>query len=440
MRLSEKYKSSRLYYIFNFHEEHAYGRSIMLISATLSTGALKLISGVFYTGFLIANDIDIVNVGVINFIPYLTSAFCIFSPYVLERFRKRKAILITGRLIYYTLYILGVTVMPYFIKDKAAKVIAFAVIIFVSNAVNSLTNPGFSVWHINFIPDSVRADYFGNQQIVTCTLSGLVVLFSGLAADALSSSPYEKSVLFVLRYIAYAMMLIEIYVLSKPREYPYEKKAQPRLRNIFTLPLANKKFLLSVSLVFSWTFCQTLSTSFFEYYQLNSAGIKYTFFGVIEMAYVAFLLVLSNPWRREIRKRGWVKVFALTGLAYCPTVIVYAFTNAVNYLYVMLPMRLAQHFLGVGLNLTYANLPFINLPREDGTNYMSFYLLFFNVFGFLGVLTGTAFVAAVKTVTLPLTGTVLEGAQVLIIIQGVLQGLISLAALFLAPRLEVDER
>ena len=155
----------------------------MLVSSIIVTSNTFLTAGIFHTAFLIANDIDIVKVGIISFIPFLANTFSIFSPFILERFERRKGILTLGRLLYYTLYILGVTLLP-LVKGQNAKVISFAVIVFISNVINALTVTGYAAWHVNHTQQG-RADYISYMQTLSYVFTGIVLIASSLIADKL---------------------------------------------------------------------------------------------------------------------------------------------------------------------------------------------------------------------------------------------------------------
>ncbi|MEG0663761.1 MAG: hypothetical protein RR483_01525, partial [Clostridia bacterium] len=52
--------------LFNFNNEAAKGRTFILISAVFSSIITALTSGIFYTGFLLVNNINIVEIGIIG--------------------------------------------------------------------------------------------------------------------------------------------------------------------------------------------------------------------------------------------------------------------------------------------------------------------------------------------------------------------------------------
>ena len=281
----------------------------MILSAVTVSVINWLTTGLFYTSFLMTNGIDIVNIGILTFVPYIANCFSIFSPSILERFQKRKLLLAASRLAYYSLNILGITVLPLFVSDPQLKMILFVAIVFSANIINALFSSGYSVWHVKFIPDHVRADYFSMNQLLTAFIGCGAALLSSFVADALSGSAYENTIIVVFRYAAFALGALDVLLLSLPKEYPYSRsKELPKLRHIVTKPFTHKKFAITMAIVFVWTFCVNAPQSTLNYYLINDVGVSYSFIYIINMFYPFFLLAFLPLWNRFLRAKGCLSV------------------------------------------------------------------------------------------------------------------------------------
>ena len=401
--------------MFGFGEERARGRSCMMISAVFEHMISSLSTGVFYTSFLMINGIDLVNIGIIAFVPYIANCFSIFSPSILERFRKRKLVLAIARGSVYGLNILGITVLPNFVHDPSARVVWFVIIVFAANIINGLFRSGYSVWHVNFIPEKVRANYFSVKMLVQSFIGCGTALISSIIADALTGSAYEETIIIAFRYVAFLMGMLDVFFLCLPKEYPYERTAAaPKLRDIVVMPFGNRKFLLTMLVVFIYTFCNNVPASALNYYLLDDVGVQYTFVYTINMFYPFFLLAFLPMWKRVLGRLGWFKTFAWTELALLPTNLLYSFIASTNYFWLMPTVRLTQHFFGVGHNMANENMVFINLPKADQTNYVAFHTLVTNIAAFLGMMAGTGFIAAFPDLQLTLGSFTFGNVQVLL--------------------------
>lgn len=418
----KKFSNLSVFSILNFSSPEAKGRCSMLASAVTAGIVNNLTGGIFYTGFLIANDIDIVNVGIISFIPHIASLFSIFSPMLLERFQKRKVLLAILKLLYYSLNILGITLLPTLVHDKQLKVLFFAVILFLAGIINSIATSGYSSWQVNFIPDKVRADYFTLQHLFSNLMAGIVIVCSGMIADALSGSEKQIEIITLLRFVAFGLAIIDIIILSLPKEYPYKHSYQKlSLVSIFTTPFKCKPFILVMAVVFSRNFSSILSGSTLNYYLLNDVGVKYTFINGISAVYFIFFIIFSKFWKQLIYRKGWLLTFAIAQLIWVPSQMLYAFTTTSNYVWLMLIVRLTQHFLGVGISVTVSNMAFIHLPESDRTNYISFFTITSSVSNFLGMMSGTLLTSMLQNATLNLFGFKMVGAQMVIFIQSLFE-------------------
>ena len=218
--LVARLRSTGFYRLYNLKDEMAQGRTVMLTSSIIINVIAWMTGSLFYTSFLMENGIDLVKIGVISFVPYIANCFSIFAPSILERFARRRWVLFAGRLTYYTLNILAVTIMPMVVRDQALKMVLFTIIIFAANIINALFSGGYAAWHLNFIPESVRAEFLASSSIVSGFVGLGMGLVSSLIADAFVASPYAYTIIVALRFAAYGLALVEMWALASPVEYP----------------------------------------------------------------------------------------------------------------------------------------------------------------------------------------------------------------------------
>ncbi len=424
-RIISRFRHSGFSRVFNFGGSRARGRCVMLGYNTISACSGFLTGGVFYTGFLAANDIDIVDLGIISFLPLLANLFSIFAPLILERFPKRRWLIVSSRFLSYTISILGITLLPSIVTDKAVKVICFGAIVFVAQLFSALADCGTVIWHLQFIPDDVRTEYFSYQQIISTTISSSLLLVSSLIADAVKASSNQLAILYTFRIIGYVLAVIAVVIVALPKEYPYpQKEVSIRLKNVFTLPFQHKKYLSTMALIALWTLNSYFTSSTIYYYLLQNVGATYTFINFIDASYAVFLIFFSPCWRRYIRRNGYFYTVGVTAMLHCPTTLLYAFITPGNHIWLMLVVRMTQHLLGAGLNLAWANMPFINMPPEDQTNYQVFYSIVTNVCAMIGLVISTSFISMTRNWTLTLFGRTFESVPLLLFAQGVGQLLI----------------
>ena len=376
--------------IYNLKDDHAKGRLISLGSSLITSMYNVFITGIFYTGFLSMYDISITGVGIISFIPYIASCVSVFSGMLLERIRNRKPWLLASKIVFYALYILATTLMPQFVTDPRQRLWWFIGILFVAYAEYALFSPGITQWFYAFYPqdNERRTRYIVLNQVFSSMMSSTVLLLSGVLADAVAGSPHQAQLILGCRYFAFVLVLIDVGMQACAREYPSEAHEKIRFSQVFTLPFRYRKFLLGMLLTFIWNYVANLNNGLWAYHLLNHMRFPYTLINAMSVMYTLILIFTNTLWKRVLHRYSWIKTFGIACLLFVPTEFIFFFmTKKTTFLYV--PVSVWQNLLSVGLNLSYANVLYMNLPEENSTTHIAFYSIGVNLFAFLGLMTGT---------------------------------------------------
>ena len=376
--------------IFNLRHQDAKGRSITLASVVLSALYNVFITGLFYTGFLSMYGMSITDAGIVTFIPFIGNLFSVFSSKLLARFRRRKPVLIIAKIYFYAMYILATNIMPYFVAQPQERLIWFAVIIFLAYAVYAPFSTGFTVWFYSFYPkdNERRTKFLLYQQALSTVMSSVVLIFSSILTDAVADSPFQEELILGLRYFAFVLVAVEIAIQACAKEPSYDREQPLQIRKVFTLPFRYRKFLYCMLLMFAWNYIANLPNGVWNYHLLNHMHFSYTLINAMSVMYTVFFLLLSNAWRKLLRRFSWVKTFGIALLCWVPTEALF-FTMTPERTFLYIPLCVMQNILNVGLNLSYANILYLNLPEENATTHIAFNTIGCNLFAFLGLLTST---------------------------------------------------
>ena len=376
--------------IFNLRDEEAKGRVISLCSVVLTAVYNVFITGLFYTGFLSMYGMSITDAGIVTFIPFIGNLFSIFSSKILSHFKRRKPVLIAAKIFFYAMYILATTIMPLFVEDPHARLMWFIGILFVAHAVYAPFATGFTVWFYRFYPadNERRSKYLMVQQAFSTVMSSLVLIFSSVLTDAVAGSPHQHELILGLRYLAFALVMVEIAIQARAKEYSPAGENSLQLRQVFTLPFRYRKFLNCMLFMFAWNFIANLPNGVWNYHLLNHMHFSYTLINAMSVMYTVILIFTAPFWRRLLKRYSWIKTFGLAVLIWVPTEVLFFFMTP-DRAFMYIPLCIWQNLLAVGLNLSYANILYINLPEENSTAHIAFYSIGCNLFAFLGLLTGT---------------------------------------------------
>lgn len=405
-------------------DEEGRARASIIMSGVMGTIYGAFISGTFYTGFLLALGIDIVNIGVISTISLITGFFNIFSPMFLNRFKSRRKLLIITRLIYHTVNILGVTILPFLPLSTDGKIAMLCVFVFIAGSIANITSPGFSAWHVVYLGDNqMRTKYLSLQMVINGTVQAVTVLLSGQLATFVTSFGAELEITFIviLRLLGFVLAMVEIFFLVRPKEPEYHNsETGTSLIAIVRDPFRYKIFLMTVLIVFVWNFAAYLSSSAFSAYVLGTLKITYGEITVIDSLYCLFLFLLIPFWRKYLASHSMFKVLIFNMALYGMGWWIALFFTKENAFILYPVLRIAQHIIGTGLNLTFGNLPWVHMPVKDRTTCLAFYSLMANIFALLGQICGTAFIAATEDMTFNLLFLRLDSVQMLMLIQSII--------------------
>ncbi len=426
--------------VFNFKDPDARGRCCVLIYMVVEGFLIYITSGIFYTGFLSGYGIDIVNVGILSFIPYIASLFVIFTPALLNKFPKRRWVLGISKFLYYFIILVGQNLLPVIVKDPSGRIAGLIVIIFVASIFNVIATSGYAAWHIRFQPEEVRAYYLNVTQFLTALVSGVLVLASGWITDTVAKLGAGQLEFIVgFRYFAFALAVADVVFLLIPREVEYPVLHQPRLSDILLIPLKNSRFMLTMVIVFLWQFSLTCYSSFLNVYLIENIGMSYTFYNIIIFLYAPFFIFSMGFWQKMIKRTSWFMAFAIALIVVAPLQIVYGFVQPgpLCYIPLLLIVRLPQHFAGVGHNVAFANFQYVNMPLTNRECYTSFYQVVFNLGALAGLIFGTVFTAMTKDLAFTAFGYTYEtGTPLLTMLCGVIQLIIVAYILLLRKHLE----
>ena len=179
--------------LYNYENEYSTGRACILWSNILGSVSGIFISGTFYTAFLMENGIDIVQVGIISLIPYISWVFNLFTPKLYSKIKRRRYLLLFSSVFYNTCVILATTIMPKFVAEPGARTAWFAVLLLLGNSVNALLGGGATVWQLKFLPkqDDHRSYHLSVIYFVNNLFGTITALGAAFLADALAGLPAQ---------------------------------------------------------------------------------------------------------------------------------------------------------------------------------------------------------------------------------------------------------
>lgn len=392
----------------------------------------NLTGGSFFTGLLIVLQADDAFVGLITMITFGANLLQLLAPYILERFTRRKPILIAVKLFIHLVNIAFVGLIPFLPAAQQTRLVFLGFSIFLVNALNAFIGPGFSVWHIAHVPPKVRVQYFSLVSMLNGVLVAVFNLLSSGVVDLFRAKGQELTGLSLLRAAALVVAVVDILLLLRIKELPLPKASKKiGLRSLLRLTWRYPVYLRSVLVVVLWSLVANMPGSFYSVYLLRELGINYSTIMQVAAFNVVVLVSTTFIWRKIYLKHSWLRPLGLAIMATAPHYFILAFVSK-NLLF-LYPLGILWSFLcACGINMAFSSVAFINLPADNQTMHLAFY----STANFLAALAaatlGRTFVTRLSGLRYSLLGVPFGEKQTLMLVVGSLLFLVGLAVLHLA--------
>jgi len=213
-KLVERYRRSTWYPAFNLQSDEGKARTALVAANVPAAIVNGLTGGAFYSGLLAGHGFNMVDISIVSTIPFITSLFSFFTPYILKPFPKRRVILSVALILYYLINIVGITVLPELAHNETERFWGLIAIVFVSNSIRFLFN-GYTPWHAPYYTPEVRNTFQSANTFISNISSSAVMLLTSLIVDA-SEGPMQLVIISVLRYISFGIAIIYVWLLQIP--------------------------------------------------------------------------------------------------------------------------------------------------------------------------------------------------------------------------------
>ncbi len=378
------------------------------------------IGGTFFTGLLLLMDADDGFIGMTTMISTAANMLQMFTPLLLERFPRRKVLLLTLYAIMMALNILFIGLIPLFPMQQQARLALVAATILAVNVINALISSGISIWHVQSLRPNVRNAFFSLVSMTVGAVVAIINLVGSGIVDLFRLQGMEYEGLMLLRVLSAILMGINIVTIAKIREYPYhtsEKKFT--LSDVFIKPLREKLYLRTVWVAFLWNFTANIPGSYYTVYLLDNLGLSYTFIMLINFINVPVVLLATPLWNKLLwRKSRFAILYMSMSIFLLHYVLLSFVTNGALWLYAV--AMILNFLLAAGINLSFMGIPYVNMPAESQTSHLGFYSTMANVAAFLGVTLGRQFILGTEGYTLNLLGFSMGNKQYILLLTAAL--------------------
>ena len=358
------------------------------------------VGGNFFTGIMLLLNADDAFIGLMSIFVFSANLLQILSSMLLERFKSRKKLLIIVRLIVQFINIVFIGVIPLFPINDQAKLVILGASVLILNVLSALISPGFSVWHIQLIPQHVRVKYFSFLSMTNGIIVAVFNLIGSAIVDHFGSLGLEVWGFAVMRIIAFGVLIYDLFLLSRMKEEPYPlSEKRTTLADLLIKPFKETRYLRVVAFAFTWCLIANIPGSYYSVYLLRNLEVSYSFITIINMLNVPILVLLTPVWSRILHRFSWLKTCNIAILLYAVHYLLLGFIDKGNVMWLYPTTLIYAFILAVGINLSFTNVPYLNIPEKNQTIFISFYTTMNNLGALIGVTFGREFIAATESLS-----------------------------------------
>lgn len=416
-------------------DEDDRNRNYVIGTAQSCNVAGNLMGGSIFTGLLIYLQADNGLLGLFAIAGALINLCQFFSPLVLERFPRRKSLLIKIRIFsgIVNLFIIGAIPFLPFAVDQKTQLLFIAVIGL--GFINSLVAPGYSAWHINLIPEEKRVDYFSIVQLVGTILIPTIMLGATKLLDIYRAAGQDLLGFTILRAIAGIFIVLDIYCLIRLPEKPVPPVHAVGFKKMFLAPIFNKPFMLCILICSLWGFCAGLPGPYFLAYQLQELKMDYSYIFLLGFISMPLSLLFTPLWRKVIAYKSWRLPCIIIFVFQAFTFTMFGLTSQDRLFLYPIAVIIAGCFTPAS-NIVIGMLPFTYLPEQNQSGFLGFYTTVLTLAGLLSATVGRNFMLATENSVFTLGGLSLQNTQALMLGGALLYLLSLLVVILVLPRLK----
>jgi Na+/melibiose symporter-like transporter len=384
-------------------------RYIVLSSYTL--GIASTCANAFMTPFYLMLGADNAFIGLLSVIPTAGNMLQVFSATFLERFPKRRKILIGSRIANYTLNIVAIGLIPYIGGPNTLRLSFLLAISFLMTVMTAMTSPGFSIWQIKNIPQEIRSNFVSFQtalymvMITPVSLGVSRIIDRFIAKDAGAGHAHFLAGTAVLRAVAVVFAAYDVFCLLRIKEQPNEVPVKaPSLVESLIAPLREKRYLVNVAMVALYTFPGAFYGSYYSFYLYQNLKLDLTTIATFSALSAPLSFIFYPLWGRIITRIHYYRALYIVlplSVAQC---VAAAFTTKDNYLVFYSLSMLLGTVGGPGASIAFYNIQFDSLPKANQTNFIGFWSTVSSAVAMVSALLGREFMKFTSSLTADGTG------------------------------------
>lgn len=382
---------------------------------TASLGLFSITTSGFLAAFALALGANNLQIGILAALPFIMQILQLPSIWLVEKFRKRKAIaLITwfpAQMLWFPM-----ALIPFFIGVPSSRAISILLVLMTFRGLlAAVSNCGWNGWIRDLIPQTVLGRIFSKRLAMATVSSIIFSLGAAFFVDYWRNQVPSESVILGYSYVIlfgalFLGMASPVFMSLMPEPSMQTIPGlQPSIRERLTAPIRDRNFRHLIQFLFSWGFASNLAIPFFAVYMLKRLELPLSWVIGLSILSQLFNIFFLRVWGRFVDRFGNKAVLSLCASLYLLVILGWIFTTMPERYFLTIPLLLFLHvFAGIanaGVTLTVGTIGLKLSPKGEATSYLAGASLATNLGAGLGPLVGGLMADFFSTRQLDLTFT-----------------------------------
>lgn len=316
--------------------------------------------------------------GMLASFPALFSAiFQLSAPYALNKFKKRKELVLIPVLLNALSWLLILSTI--FISVEIALPLLLIFFTFYA-ATNAFAGTLWSSWIADIVPKNMRGYFFGKRNGITQLVSLVSTLLAGILIGFLENGTTALG-FSILFFASFIFRMVSMYFLKKidDPQHSLKIKIEHPLRFFRTHHRREAKNVILLSALF--LFSATLAGPFFAVYMLRDLNFTYFEYTLIIVA-ASLARVVAMPYWGDISSRFGNRIVLVLGTFFVSFIpVLWLLSKSA---YVIALIEIFSGFVWAAFDLSIFNYLIGSVKRWEIPSYMGNYVFFTGIGKFVG--------------------------------------------------------
>jgi len=396
-------------------------------------------TGSFLAGYLKYLGAEDKLCGQISSLTVLAGIIQFFSPLVLEKLNRRKAIVTWFNAIHRFMLVMLVLV-PVLPVSMIGRLYITAALYFVSHLVVNAASPATTNILISIVPQRMRGKYFSIREAYLIFGSSVLNIIMGKVLDVFDMQNKTYEGYLIMYSVAFAAMILNLvsYINIKEPPMPVQRK-NINFKMLFSLPLNDERFTKIIILFFLWGLALNFASPFFSVYMVSKLELSYTFIMINGFLNSLSYVVSVRFWGRLADRSSFTysAMLSITLLGIVHTLWFFVSPGSALLSPIIVFLHILSGISWGGVSISLFNVPYEYTPEEGRTVYLGFNAALSGLVGFLASILSSWMVGAMENYKAFVFGMTVTQFQLIFAISGLSA---ILTALFIRTKILLGQK